>query len=146
VAQEPEGSSPHSQQPATGPCPETTESNPHHPKPVSLRSILIPSSHLRLGLLSGFFPSGFQFTEHLNYRWISRIDFSDEIVKGASHIWLHTLFRANISGNGISCYFHFYMTGYYVVFHKAEVQCHTRGFCSKLFGSERCSAQRYLKA
>jgi hypothetical protein len=29
VAQEPEGSSPHSQQPATGPCPETVESNPH---------------------------------------------------------------------------------------------------------------------
>jgi hypothetical protein len=31
VAQEPEGSSPHSQQPATGPCPEPVESNPHAP-------------------------------------------------------------------------------------------------------------------
>jgi hypothetical protein len=31
VAQEPEGSSPHSQQPATGPCPETVESTPHPP-------------------------------------------------------------------------------------------------------------------
>jgi hypothetical protein len=31
MAQEPEGSSPHSQQPATGPCPEPVESNPHHP-------------------------------------------------------------------------------------------------------------------
>jgi hypothetical protein len=31
VAQEPEGSSPHSQQPATGPCPQTVESNPHPP-------------------------------------------------------------------------------------------------------------------
>jgi hypothetical protein len=31
VVQEPEGSSPHSQQPATGPCPETVESNPHPP-------------------------------------------------------------------------------------------------------------------
>jgi hypothetical protein len=31
VAQEPEGSSPHSQQPATGPCRETVESNPHPP-------------------------------------------------------------------------------------------------------------------
>jgi hypothetical protein len=59
VAQEPEGSSPHSQQPATGPCPEPVESNPHSPKPVSLRSILIPSSHLCLGLPSGLFPSGF---------------------------------------------------------------------------------------
>jgi hypothetical protein len=29
------------------------------PKPVSLRSILIPSSHLHLGLPSGLFPSGF---------------------------------------------------------------------------------------
>jgi hypothetical protein len=29
VAQEAEGSSPHSQQPATGPCPETVESNSH---------------------------------------------------------------------------------------------------------------------
>jgi hypothetical protein len=31
MAQEPEGSSPHSQQPATGPYPETVESNPHTP-------------------------------------------------------------------------------------------------------------------
>jgi hypothetical protein len=31
VAQEPEGSSRHSQQPATGPCPEPVESNPHPP-------------------------------------------------------------------------------------------------------------------
>jgi hypothetical protein len=31
VAQEPEGSSPHSQQPAAGPCPEPVESNPHPP-------------------------------------------------------------------------------------------------------------------
>jgi hypothetical protein len=31
VAQKPEGSSPHSQQPATGPCPEPVESNPHTP-------------------------------------------------------------------------------------------------------------------
>jgi hypothetical protein len=31
LAQEPEGSSPHPQQPATGPCPETVEFNPHLP-------------------------------------------------------------------------------------------------------------------
>jgi hypothetical protein len=59
VAQEPEGSSPHSQQPATGTYLEPVESNPHPPKSVSLRSILIPSSHLCLGLPSGIFPSGF---------------------------------------------------------------------------------------
>jgi hypothetical protein len=55
VAPEPEGSSPHSQQPANGPYPEPGESTPHPspPQPISLRSILIPSSHLRLGLPSG---------------------------------------------------------------------------------------------
>jgi hypothetical protein len=58
VAQEPEGSSPHSQQPATGPYSEPAESNPPPPS-QSPRSILIPSSHLRLGLPSGLFPSGF---------------------------------------------------------------------------------------
>jgi hypothetical protein len=52
VAQEPEGSSPHSQQPATGPCPETVESNPHPPKPVSLRSILIPTYALVFPVVS----------------------------------------------------------------------------------------------
>jgi hypothetical protein len=57
VAQEPESSSTHSQQLATGPYPEPVESNPH-PQPISLRSILIPSYHLRLGLPSGLFPSG----------------------------------------------------------------------------------------
>jgi hypothetical protein len=31
VAQEPEGSTPHTQQPAIGPCPEPVESNPHPP-------------------------------------------------------------------------------------------------------------------
>jgi hypothetical protein len=59
VAPEPEGSSPHSQQPAIGPYPEPAEYTPHPPQPISLRSILIPSSHLRLGLPSGLFPSGF---------------------------------------------------------------------------------------
>jgi hypothetical protein len=49
VAPEPEGSSPHSQQPATGPYPEPDESTPPvSPKSISLRSILIPSFHLRL--------------------------------------------------------------------------------------------------
>jgi hypothetical protein len=43
VAQEPEGSPPHSQQLATGPYPEPVESNPHPLEPISIRSILIPS-------------------------------------------------------------------------------------------------------
>jgi hypothetical protein len=55
---EPEGSSPHSQQPANGPYPEPGESTPH-PR-TNLRNVhLVPSSHLRLGLPSGLFPSGF---------------------------------------------------------------------------------------
>jgi hypothetical protein len=57
VAPEPEGSSRHSQQPANDPYPKPGEST--HPQLISLRSLLTPSSHLRLGLSSGLFPSGF---------------------------------------------------------------------------------------
>jgi hypothetical protein len=59
VAPEPEGSSPHSQQPTTSPYPEPGECTPH-PQLISLRSVLIPFSHLRLALSSGLFPSCFQ--------------------------------------------------------------------------------------
>jgi hypothetical protein len=42
------------------PVPVLSQSNPiNTPKPISLRSILIPSSHLLLGLPSGLLPSGF---------------------------------------------------------------------------------------
>jgi hypothetical protein len=58
VAPEPKGSSPHSQQPANDSYPEPGESTPHPPQPIFLRSILIPSSHLRLGLSNGLFPFG----------------------------------------------------------------------------------------
>jgi hypothetical protein len=54
---EAEGSTPCSQEPSTGPYTEPYQSNPLHPIP--LRSILILSTHLRLGLPSGLFPSGF---------------------------------------------------------------------------------------
>jgi hypothetical protein len=37
--------------------PDTDKSSPH-PSTLHLRSVLIPSSPLRLGLLSGLFPSG----------------------------------------------------------------------------------------
>jgi hypothetical protein len=53
VAPEPESSSPHLLQLATDPYPKPVESNPH-PQPISLRSILIPSSHLHLGLPRGW--------------------------------------------------------------------------------------------
>jgi hypothetical protein len=58
IVPEPAGSSPYLQQPATGPYPEPTGSTLHS-QPVSVRSILVPFSHLRLGLPSGLFPSGF---------------------------------------------------------------------------------------
>ena len=53
---EPEGSLPHSQVPATCPYPEPALSSPH---PTAWRSILILSSHQRLGLPSGLFPPCF---------------------------------------------------------------------------------------
>jgi hypothetical protein len=53
---EPEGSIPCSQEPSTGPYPEPYQSNPLHP--ISLRSILVLSTHLRLGLPSRLFHSG----------------------------------------------------------------------------------------
>jgi hypothetical protein len=60
VATEPEGSSAHSREPAIGPYPEPGESPPHPPpQPLSLMTILIPSSNLRLGVSSGLFSLGF---------------------------------------------------------------------------------------
>ena len=54
-----QGSLPHSQVPANCPYPEPAWSSPYPPHPTSWRSILILSSHLRLGHPSGLFPSGF---------------------------------------------------------------------------------------
>ena len=55
---EPESSSPHLQVPTICPCPEPDKSSPCH-HPTSSRSILILSSHIRLGLTSCLFPSVF---------------------------------------------------------------------------------------
>jgi hypothetical protein len=54
----PKSSLPFSQEPSTGPYPEPDQSNPYH-SILSLRSILILSTHLRLGLLSGLFSCDF---------------------------------------------------------------------------------------
>jgi hypothetical protein len=48
---EPEGSLPCSEEPSTGPYPETDRASPYHP--------ILSKIHLRLGLPSGLFPSGF---------------------------------------------------------------------------------------
>jgi hypothetical protein len=56
---EPEGSLPHSQVPVTFPYPEAARSSQHTQTPYFLKAILILSSHLRLGLPSGRFSSGF---------------------------------------------------------------------------------------
>jgi hypothetical protein len=58
LASETEGSSPYSQDPATGTYPEPTESTPP-PSQSPPRSILTPSSNLTLSILSGLFHSGF---------------------------------------------------------------------------------------
>ena len=56
---ETEGSLPHSQVPATCPCPEPARSSPYPHIPTSWRPILISSSHLLQGLSSGHLISGF---------------------------------------------------------------------------------------
>jgi hypothetical protein len=55
---EPESPSPYPQVPATCPYPDPTPSSPHDSQTPWI-SILILSSHLRLGLPNGLFPSGF---------------------------------------------------------------------------------------
>jgi len=56
---ESEGSLPCSQEPTTGAYPEPHAFSPHLLTLFPLRSTVILSSHLCLGLLSGLFPSGF---------------------------------------------------------------------------------------
>jgi hypothetical protein len=63
LALETAGSLPYIKEPTTGPYPELTGST-LHPQPITLTSIVIPSSHLRLGLPCGLFP--FQLTYSYN--------------------------------------------------------------------------------
>ena len=53
---EPGGSMPHSQEFSNNPYPEPNQPNYPAMIPISSRSILILSSHLRLGLPKGLFP------------------------------------------------------------------------------------------
>jgi hypothetical protein len=59
MAQEREGSSPHLQQPAIGPCPEPVKSNPPPTPQANLPKIHSDPIHLRLDLPSCLLPSGF---------------------------------------------------------------------------------------
>ena len=63
---EPEGSLPYLQEPATSTYPEPDRSNPQL---TSLRSILILSSHLCLGLQTGLFPSGLLLKHSYKVFW-----------------------------------------------------------------------------
>ena len=56
---EPENTLPYSEAPATRPYPEPTPSSPHNSFPLPKNPLLMLSSHLRLGLPNGLFPSGF---------------------------------------------------------------------------------------
>jgi hypothetical protein len=62
---EPKSSTPYSQQPATGPYPETVQFSPHT---TSLKYNLMLSYHLSLGLSSGILHLGFwlDFGIHLS--------------------------------------------------------------------------------
>jgi len=69
---EPEGSLPHSQVPATCLYPGPARSTPYPPHPTTWRSILILSSHLRLGRPNDLFPSGLP-TKPRNTPFLSHI-------------------------------------------------------------------------
>jgi hypothetical protein len=64
---------PCSQEPSNGPCPEPDESSPQSPHTISLRSILILSSHPFLGLFSILFPSDFSMKS--SYTLVSGVSY-----------------------------------------------------------------------
>jgi len=83
---------PNSQMPATCHYPEPARSSPYPHNPTSWRSISILSSHLRLRLPSGLFPSCFR-TKTLYTRLISPIRATH-----TSHLILLDLFAGTILG------------------------------------------------
>jgi hypothetical protein len=67
---EPESPSPYPQLPATCSYPEPNPSSPHAPPPPNFLKIHLLSSHLRLGLPNGLFPSGFHSTFLTDYKYL----------------------------------------------------------------------------
>jgi hypothetical protein len=63
---EPKGLLPCSQEPSTGPYPEPDQASLYHAILISVRSILILSTHLHLCLPSCLFPSGFPTKSSMN--------------------------------------------------------------------------------
>ena len=108
---EPECSSPYPQVPATRPYPEPTPSSPHNPS-NSWRSILIFSSHLRLGLPNGLFPQAspptpcapsiLPHTRHMPPHLI-RLDFTTRTILGKEYrsfsSWLRSFLHSPVTSS-----------------------------------------------
>jgi hypothetical protein len=62
-----EGSLPCSQEPATGPYHEPSESSPPHPNTLSLKDHVCLSAHLRRDLPSLLYPSSFPITFYTHF-------------------------------------------------------------------------------
>jgi len=86
---EPEGSLPHSQEPAAWPYPKPDQSSPC-PHSTTWKSILIISAYLRLCLASGFFSSDFR-TKPLHAPFLFPIR-----AKWPSHLLIHLITRITI--------------------------------------------------
>jgi hypothetical protein len=90
---ESESSLPYSQVPANPPYPEPSPSSPHNPHLTSWKSILILSSHLRLGLPNGLFPSDFptrtRITYYLPYMYL--------ILGFVNTAWWYSIYRNDVS-------------------------------------------------
>ena len=94
---EPEGPLTHSQEPATCPYPESPRSSPY-PRPTFRKSILILSSHIGLGFISGLFSSGLltktlcsSLLSHIRATCLAHVSLLDLITRMIRYICLFAL-------------------------------------------------------